>query len=66
MDMKLSDLLGAPCIFCGYKGNLYYQKGTHRLDCPWIEIGGLDERLERLPSLIKMLAASYGQAKGRS
>ncbi len=60
---RMGFLLEAPCIFCGYKGDLYYQKGSHNLGCPWIEIGGLDKRLERLPSIMKHLASNYNASK---
>ena len=41
-------LLAAPCLWCGYNGEGYYQAGTHGQSCPWHTIGGCDERLDRL------------------
>ena len=41
-------LLEAPCLWCGYNGEGYYQAGTHGQSCPWNTIGGCDERLDRL------------------
>ena len=41
-------LLAAPCLWCGYNGEGYYQAGTHSQSCPWHTIGGCDERLDRL------------------
>ena len=41
-------LLAAPCLWCGYNGEGYYQAGTHGQLCPWNTIGGCDERLDRL------------------
>jgi hypothetical protein len=34
----------APCRFCGYNGPDYYKAGSHAPDCPWYNIGGMDER----------------------
>ena len=39
-----TDLLGAPCVFCGYSGAGYYQRGTHAETCPWWHVGGLEPR----------------------
>ena len=43
--MQIYDLLKAPCIFCGYDGENYYQNGTHAIACPWYDIGGGKERV---------------------
>lgn len=48
MAAKLSDLLEAPCCFCKYNGPGYFQKHTHEKDCPWHDIGGMDEREKEL------------------
>lgn len=40
----MSNLFNAPCIFCGYSGEGYWQAGTHNKDCPCHKVGG---RLER-------------------
>lgn len=39
-------LLGAPCVFCDYSGESYYQAGSHGALCPWHYVGGLDRRRE--------------------
>ena len=44
MGRELHELLDAPCIFCGYNGQGYYQAHTHDQNCPFYEIGGADER----------------------
>lgn len=36
--------LEAPCRWCGYNGENYWQKGTHSADCPWHLVGGGDVR----------------------
>ena len=41
---KLDELLDAPCIFCNYNGQGYYQAHTHKVWCPFYEIGGDIER----------------------
>lgn len=41
-------LLAAPCLWCGYNGEGYYQAGTHSQSCPWHTIGGCDDRLGHL------------------
>lgn len=52
---KLNDLLDAPCVFCCYNGQNYYQAGTHYPSCPWRLIGGLEERVEALPDFIRKM-----------
>ena len=51
-DNITESLLDAPCVFCGYKGHGYYQAGTHKKNCPWREVGGLEERAKRLRSVV--------------
>lgn len=41
-------LLDAPCIFCGYNGAGYWQKGTHSKDCRLSDVGGFDDRRKAL------------------
>jgi len=53
--------LSAPCRFCGYSGPDYYRAGTHAADCPWREIGGLDERKARL---VEAMRAASGAVNG--
>lgn len=43
--MKIAELLEAPCIFCEYNGEGYYQPNTHSSYCPWSLIGGIDDRI---------------------
>ena len=38
----------APCKFCGYEGEGYYQRHTHKLGCKWFEVGGMQERAKVL------------------
>lgn len=32
--------LAAPCRWCGYNGENYWQAGTHAKTCPWLLVGG--------------------------
>lgn len=32
------------CIFCGYNGEGYWQRGTHDARCPWVNVGGEEDR----------------------
>jgi hypothetical protein len=41
-------LLSAPCLWCGYNGQGYWQQGTHAKDCPWHKVGGVGGRLDVL------------------
>ena len=50
MKRRRHDVLGAPCIFCGYNGVGYWQGKTHSKECPWYETGGGYERKEALLS----------------
>ncbi len=45
--------LDAPCIFCGYNSGLYWQKGTHTEDCPFLNVGGITDREGKLDELTK-------------
>lgn len=45
----------APCFFCGYNGQGFYQAGTHGTACPWRDIGGAGERARLLPRLLRGL-----------
>jgi hypothetical protein len=45
----------SPCLFCGYNGQGYYQAHTHAKDCPWYEVGGLEERIKQFPFVVKKL-----------
>lgn len=44
-------LLDAPCIFCGYNGTGYWQKGTHSPSCAFHDLGGEAERALRMSAL---------------
>ena len=48
----MNDILDAPCVFCGYNGRGYWQKGTHNKHCPWCELGGGAERAKALRGVI--------------
>ena len=41
-----ADLLKAPCRWCGYNGNGYWQNRTHRPDCPWYLVAGAVDRAD--------------------
>lgn len=43
-----SAMLDAPCLWCGYNGEGYWQPTTHELTCPWHNVGGRFDRLDRL------------------
>jgi len=43
-ETNLNDLLSAPCMCCGYNGQGYWQRGTHKEDCPFNTIGGEADR----------------------
>jgi hypothetical protein len=45
-------LLDAPCLFCAYDGQGYYQSGTHSTDCPWHVVGGSRAREVALPAVL--------------
>ena len=62
-------LLDAPCIFCGYSGQGYWQSGTHNENCRWRNIGGFKERRAALTSVALKNAApqvSLPARKGRN
>lgn len=46
------DILSAPCLWCGYKGDGYWQEGNHAEPCPWRHLGGLGERIDSVQGLI--------------
>lgn len=48
-------LISAPCVFCNYAGPEYWQTHTHHHLCPWHDIGGMAERREALPAVMKTL-----------
>ena len=50
--MDINELLAAPCIFCGYNRNGYWQAGYHQPNCPWRQVGGASEREDILPAVI--------------
>lgn len=53
-------LLHAPCIFCGYSGELYWQEETHDIKCPWRNVGGeLIRQKELKKSLLQDMATAY-------
>lgn len=54
--VKRHDEQTAPCIFCGYSGEGYFQRGTHDESCPWRNIGGFIERRRAFPLVIENLA----------
>ena len=48
LDPEAKDPLAAPCIWCGYNGSGYWQRGTHDEGCMWRDVGGEADRLEFL------------------
>lgn len=48
----MTDILDAPCRWCGYNGPGYYQAGTHDKTCPWHRVGGQAERKEALDQIL--------------
>lgn len=51
-----SALLEAPCVFCGYRGAGYWQRGTHPESCPWhLSDGGIEARRKRLGTIVRAL-----------
>lgn len=49
-------LLGAPCIFCGWGGQGYWQRGTHSTVCPWHTVAGEETRRLLLRDVIAKVA----------
>lgn len=45
-------ILKAPCMFCGYKGEGYWQRGTHDERCPWRYVGGEFDRDQKLRDVV--------------
>lgn len=43
-DSATKELLQAPCLFCQYNGQGYWQSGSHPASCPWSTVGGIDSR----------------------
>ena len=44
-------LLDAPCLWCGYNGERYWQMGTHAKECLWY---GAEGRLPRICKLDRL------------
>jgi len=55
-------VLRAPCVFCGYNGEGYYQSGRHGATCPWRDVGGLVDRERQLPDVVRAALALAQQA----
>ncbi len=56
-------ILDAPCIFCGYSGDGYFQSRTHEKDCPWHLVTGASQRESLLPSYLLYLRNRVGELK---
>jgi len=54
-------LLEAPCRWCGYSGEGYWQKNTHDKHCIWHDVGGADNRETKLSEFgrIKQSETTY-------
>ena len=77
--MSDKELLDAPCVFCGYNGAGYWQRGTHDPRCPVHDIGGQFERrgvvglslrdavyrIEKMKDRIKQLEREVAELRGR-
>jgi len=60
-NVNSTELLAAPCLFCGYNGAGYWQRGTHHKRCPWHHVGGECERAEKLPRMVnRAMIKAYG------
>ena len=49
---NIEKLLNAPCICCGYNGRGYWQKETHDYYCPFYEVGGVLDRIEKVRKIL--------------
>ena len=49
----------APCAFCGYNGEGFYQVRTHGKNCPWYALGGADVRLDVIKTVFKKEGLEY-------
>jgi hypothetical protein len=47
----MNKLLKAPCVYCGYNGEGYWQKHTHHENCPFYNSGGEEGRYVVLEQL---------------
>ena len=56
-DTREAAELEAPCRWCGYNSEDYWQSGTHSDDCPWHRIGGSDKREAVLSAYRAVLSA---------
>jgi hypothetical protein len=56
--METKDILDAPCIFCGYNREGYWQVITHDKHCPWFDLGGYEERKEALRDTIRSIVVT--------
>ena len=52
----MSNLLDAPCVFCGYNSNNYWQPRSHTTTCPWYHVGGTEIREKLLRKTVEDLA----------
>lgn len=44
VEHDMPRVLDAPCFWCGYNGELYWQAGSHAESCPWRNVGGVVDR----------------------
>jgi len=49
------ELLDAPCVFCGYNRENYWQTETHDRKCPWFHVGREESRQKLLRATINGL-----------
>lgn len=53
VDARGEHLLQAPCMFCDYNGASYWQSGSHKGDCPWFTVGGINDRIAGLENALR-------------
>jgi len=59
-----SEILGAPCVFCGYNGTQYWQKHSHKSSCPWYWIGSFGSRFDilcKIQSISELIEENSGE-----
>ena len=61
--MSIKYLLDAPCVFCGYYGEGFYQSNTHKPECPWRSLGGSVEREESVRTAIRTVMAENAKLR---
>lgn len=55
----ITNLLKAPCMFCDYKGQGYWQLQTHKKNCPFYNTAGEFQRMIEFPIIIKKIIKTH-------